>query len=99
MIVFELTMPHVGSWNGKWSQEKELHIRTRDERCVPQEYWGKSFYHRWDDGWCACVTVTRMTANEARKLERKSKGFCGYDWMITSIIKHGAIMYPGKEQE
>jgi len=97
MIVFELSMPNKGSWNGKWSQEGQLFVRTRRECDVPKEYWNKSFYHRWDDGWTACVTTTRMTANEARKLERKSKGFCGYDWMIRSIIKHGDIRYERDE--
>ena len=75
MIVFRLTMPHVNSWNGRWSQEDELHIRTMDERQVPKEVWDKEFYHHWDDGWTACVSVERMSASEARKLERKSKGF------------------------
>ena len=91
MIVFELTMPHCGSWNGKWSQADRLHIRIKDERKVPKEHWGKDFFYRWDDGWEACVSVTRMNANEARKLERKSDGFCGYDWMIKSICEKGCI--------
>ena len=34
MIVFELSMPNKGSWNGKWSQEGQLFVRTR------REYWG-----------------------------------------------------------
>lgn len=93
MIVFELSMPNKGSWNGKWSQEGELYIRTRPERDVPKEYWGKSFYHSWDDGWTACVSVIKVPSTEARKLEHKSKGFCGYDWMIQSIIKYGEIKY------
>lgn len=93
MIVFELTMPNKGSWNGKWSQEGQLFIRTMDERKVPKEYWNKDFYHRWDDGWTACVSLNRMSAQEARKLERRSKGFCGYDWMIKSIVKYGEIKY------
>ena len=91
MIVFELSMPNKGSWNGKWSQEGQLFVRTRRECNVPKEYWNKSFCYSWDDGWTACVTTTKMAASEARKLERKSKGFCGYDWMIESIIKHGSI--------
>lgn len=91
MILFELSMPNKGSWNGKWSQEGQLFVRARREHDVPKEYWNKSFYYRWDDGWTACVTTTKMTASEARKLERKSKGFCGYDWMIESIIRHGII--------
>ena len=93
MIVFRLTMPRVGSWNGKWSQEDSLHIRTMDERSVPKELWDKQFYHHWDDGWTACVSVERTKASEARKLERKSKGFCGYDWMIRTLVKDGYIHY------
>ena len=96
MIVFELTMPHCGSWNRKWSQEDKLHIRTKDERKVPKECWGKEYFYRWDDGWEACVSVTRMSANEARKLERKTDGFCGYDWMIRSICEKGFIEPDGR---
>ena len=91
MIVFELTMPHCGSWNGKWSQEGRLFVRTRDEKKVPKELWGRSYFYHWDDGWEACVSLTRMPADEARKLERRSDGFCGYDWMIDSIIRNGRI--------
>lgn len=97
MIVFELSMPNKGSWNGKWSRDGELFVRTCRECDVPKEYWGKSFFYSWDDGWTACVTAIRMPAAEARKLERMSKGFCGYDWMIKSIIKYGDIRYLGKE--
>lgn len=92
MIVFELTMPHVGSWNGKWTGADRRYIRTRDERTVPKEYWDKDFHYRWDDGWGACVSVRHMSAAEARKLERVSSGFAGYDWMIGSIIKRGYII-------
>lgn len=95
MIVFELTMPHKGSWNGKWSQEGQLFVRTYDQRKVPKEYWNKSFYYHWDDGWTACVTTYKVTAQEAKKLDRKSRGFCGYDWMIKSIIKYGEIKTEG----
>lgn len=91
MIVFELTMPTKGSWNGKWSQEGTCFARTYAQYKVPKEYWNKDFYYRWDDGWTACVSVTQMPAAEARKIERKSKGFCGYDWMIKSIIEYGGI--------
>lgn len=93
MIAFELTMPNKGSWNGKWSQEGQLFVRCRDQRCVPREYWNDSFFYRWDSGWTACVTTRQVTAAEAKKLERKSKGFYGYDWMIDSIIRYGDIRW------
>jgi hypothetical protein len=92
MIVFELTMPHVGSWNGKWSGADKRYIRTIDERRVPKECWDKDFHYRWDDGWCACVSVKRIKASEAKKLKMRSSGFCGYDWMIRSIIECGCIL-------
>ena len=92
MIVFELTMPHVASWNGKWSGADRHYIRTKYERFVPKELWDRSFDYRWDDGWEACVLVNRMPVKEARKLERLSSGFCGYDWMIDSLIKRGFIV-------
>lgn len=30
MIVFELTMPHRGSWNNKWTGEQDRYIRVRE---------------------------------------------------------------------
>lgn len=93
MIVFELTMPNVGSWNGKWSGANRRYIRVHREQSVPKELWERSFYYSWNDGWTACISVTRMPSTEARKLERKSAGFRNYDWMITSIIKNGCIIY------
>ena len=95
MIAFELTMPHCGSWNGKWTGEDHNYIRVMDQRKVPKEYWGKDFYYRWDDGWEARVSVTQVDVKEGRRLERLSSGFAGYDWMIRSIIKHGEIVLEG----
>ena len=92
MIVFELTMPHAGSWNGKWSGADKRYIRTMYEKQVPRECWDKDFYYRWDDGWFACVSVKRAKASEAKKLEMRSSGFCGYDWMIRSIIECRCIL-------
>ena len=68
-----------------------MFVKCRREYGVPKEYWNKNFYYRWDDGWTARVSVTQMPATEARKIARRSKGFCGYDWMIKSIIKYGCI--------
>lgn len=91
MIVFELTMPHRGSWNNKWSGDGDRFIRVKHEADVPKEVWDREFTYRWDDGWEACVTVTRMPADVARKLKKKSAGFSSYDWMIRSIINKGFI--------
>ena len=98
MIVFELTMPNVASWNGRWSGEKDLHVRIRRNNEVPKEYWNKDFIYSWPDGWTACVETRKVSASEARKLENRSIGFCGYDWMIESIIKNGKIISPNEKK-
>ena len=69
MIAFELSMPNVGSWNKKWSQEGKCFVRCYNQRKVPKEYWNNSFYYRWDDGWTACVTTRKITSAEAKKLK------------------------------
>lgn len=98
MIVFELTMPHCNSWNGRWSGEGRRFLRFKDQRKVPKEYWGKSFYYNWPDGWGACVTLTQISAADYKRLERQSNGFMGYDWMIDSIIMYGDIIAPSKQR-
>lgn len=98
MIVFELTMPNRGSWNGKWSGENDKHIITKseydfkDKASLQRILETENFWYRWDDGWTACITVLKMSSSEANKLKRKSCGFCGYDWMVTSIVKHEKII-------
>ena len=96
MIVFTLKMPHRGSWNGRWSGENKIYARVRPNNTVPKEVVGRDFYYNWDDGWCACVSVTKVDSKEAAKIRNKSSGFCGYDWMIESIIKNGKIIAEGK---
>ena len=95
MLVFELTMPNCGSWNGRWSQENDLHVLTVPEYKVgkkrAQELDGKSYSYHWEDGWTARVTVRRVDCQTARKLERKTRGFCGYDWMVKSIMWNDKI--------
>ena len=92
MIIFTLSMPNRGSWNGRWSGEDRVYARIFRNNDVPKDIIGKDFYYNWDDGWCACVSVTKVDSKEAAKIRKKSAGFCGYDWMIRSIIKNGEII-------
>lgn len=91
MIVFTLTMPGRNTWNGKWSGDDYVYARAKCNRLVPESLYDKDFYYSWDDGWTACVSVKKMDSKEARKIMRKSRGFCGYDWMIESLLIHGEI--------
>lgn len=103
ILSFELTMPNVGSWNGKWTgADKKYFIIQK----ISKPFFNKkehfkelkengfdNFYYRWDDGWGANVRVEIINGAEATKRRKQSKGFAGYDWMVKSIIDHGEIMY------
>jgi len=101
LVSFELTMPGVNSWNGRWSGEgrKYYIIKNLTERFVKNnehlkflnESGRDSFYYRWSDGWAANVDVERIDGVQARKRRKMSAGFCDYDWMVTSIIQKGRI--------
>ncbi len=99
IIWFELSMPNVGSWNGRWSGEGRCDTRIRrfGRSKATKEQATKilaegSYYYNFGDGWGATVSVREVTAAEANKIERKSVGFCGYDWMIDPIIRDGEIL-------
>ena len=93
MLSFELTMPNVGSWNGKWSGEKKKYYLTRKLNAAKeQELDGKSFYYNFGDGWGANVSVEKIDSKEAARRRKVSDGFCGYDWMVEEILKHGRIL-------
>lgn len=93
LLSFTLTMPGRNTWNGKWTGDKELYAKVRnvppDETAVILEE--VNFQYRWSDGWCANVEVKEVSKTEANRIRRNSQGFCGYEWMIDSIIKLGYI--------
>ena len=97
-LSFELTMPNVGSWDGKWAGSKKPYFEFRkiDKKIGIQFMEGqesKNFYYNFGDGWRAKVKVKKILSQEKNKLERISAGFCNYDWMIDSILKNGKINY------
>jgi hypothetical protein len=98
LIKFELSMPNTNSWNGKWSGEGDLFARVvnfgrgkaNDEK-ANEILDKKSFYYNFGDGWGASVSVSKIDTKEAAKVRKNTAGFCGYDWMISSIRDHGKI--------
>ena len=91
MMAFELSMPGVASWNGRWTGEKRPYVRVEN---VTKKWDVKTGRYGYDfgDGWRASVTVRQVDGQTARKLRRQSAGFCGYDWMIREIKEHGRIL-------
>ncbi len=85
-LIFELSMPSNNSWNGKWSGENNKYTVARKvskKRALELE----DYYHyNFGDGWAAGVSV-----REANPRERATNKFCGYEWMIDSIIDNGKI--------
>ena len=91
-------MPGCPSWNGRWSGEATLYaiiknFSSRKAKAKAQEILSKGHYsYGWSDGWRASIQVREVSAGEVRSIRKKSKGFCGYDWMVESILKHGKIL-------
>lgn len=99
ILLFLLTMPNRGSWNGGWSGSGNYFaiIRKTGNSKADRERAAKvlahgSYYYRWDDGWGANVSVKEVSEAEARIARKKSKGFCGYDWMVDSIMERQKIL-------
>ncbi len=89
-VEFILSMPGVNTWNGRWSGEAKRYaiVRTVEHELItlcPHLSWGYNF----GDGWYASVAGRIMNSGERAK---KSDGFCGYDWMVDSIIRYGSIL-------
>lgn len=106
ILCFELSMPNVGSWNGKWSGEADYYAKTRsfgrgkEAIAKASEILDAGYYHyNFGDGWSAGVSVRRVDSRESAKIRRRSRGFCGYDWMIDSILKHGTILIEEKKDQ
>ena len=87
-VLFTLSMPNVGSWNGKWGGERPDYtiVRSVPPKRAAEMALPNSFYHNFGDGWGARVSARLMGAGERRP---KSAGFCGYDWMVDRIIRWG----------
>jgi len=99
LVSFQLTMPNVGSWNGKWTGASKKYYVV--QKIAPtwlkkQEHFKEllekgrdNWHHSWNDGWGANVTVEIIDASEAKKRRKESAGFCGYEWMIDNIKYYG----------
>ena len=95
MLAFTLTMPGVGSWNGRWTGEGDLYCKVVSlPKGKAADLVDRSFGYNFGDGWRASISVRQVDAKEARKLRKVTRGFCGYQWMIASIVRHGKIQPP-----
>jgi len=93
ILCFSLSMPNVGSWDGKWTAANRPYTRCKAVSPKKAEVILKKPYYSYNfgDGWRAGINVSQVDAKESRKIKRRSAGFCGYEWMIDSIIEHQEI--------
>jgi len=60
----------------------------------------KNFYYEFNNGLEVKISVIKLRCRvDFFKVKAESKGFCGYDWMVTSIIKNLKILQPQEEEE
>lgn len=85
-VIFQLSMPSNNSWNGKWSGEGNDYSVARTLPEVKFEGLKPRYTYSFGDGWVAAVHV-----RQAKPREKVSGKFCGYEWMIDSILRSGAI--------
>ena len=85
-MIFELSMPRNNSWNGKWSGEESVYTIAKAIPDAKARALKARYTYNFGDGWMAAVAV-----REAAPREKASGKFCGYEWMIDSILKRDAI--------
>ena len=94
-VEFRLSMPNRGSWNGGWSGEGRNYVIYKKLTNKMIEFLGldkqskQSWYYHWSDGWGANVSARLLEKTERKQ---KSNGFCGYDWMVESILFRNKIL-------
>lgn len=75
ILSFQLTMPNVGSWDGKWTGSGSPYFRfiTLSKKDGIKFMAGekkKNYHYSWSDGLGANVKVKIATSQEKRKLEK-----------------------------
>lgn len=97
-LAFILSMPNIGSWNGKWSGANDLYAmivgfgRKKENITKAIDILAHHpYFYRFSDGWTARIEVREVDAKEARKIRKLSRGFCGYEWMVGSILQKRCI--------
>ena len=99
ILSFSLSMPNVASWDGKWSGESKNYVKVvnlgrgkSNEQRAGEILDTGYFHYAFGDGWTAGVEVKEVDSREVAAIRKKSDGFCGYDWMINSIIREQKIV-------
>jgi hypothetical protein len=85
-LIFELSMPNNNSWNGKWSGADKKYTVAKTVTDKKADTLKDYYRYAFGDGWVAGITVRK-----AKPREKATNKFCGYNWMIDSILYEGEI--------
>lgn len=100
---FFLTMPKNNSWNGKWSGEGQVYAILENVgrsklsiEAATKIASSGPYYYSFGDGWTAKVEARLVTERkELERIRKLNKGFCGYNWMVNSILDTRTIKTGG----
>ena len=75
--------------------EYDSMVLCENPQPLPKDRIGKTYSYDFGDGWVACISVIKLNGNdkEYRQLKKRNAGFCGYNWMVDSIIVYDEIVY------
>lgn len=93
-IVFLLSMPKNNSANGKWTGDGKVHaiiLPKGKVGNVERILHTAPFTYDFGDGWVAQIDVKFLNTYDASEIKKNNEGFCGYDWMVKSILDNGTI--------
>lgn len=79
-------MPSNNSWNSRWSGEGNKYTVAKTVTDKKAKTLLDYYTYSFGDGWVAGVTV-RL----AKPREKVTNKFCGYNWMVDSILLNGDI--------
>lgn len=85
-LIFQLSMPSNNAWNGKWSGEGNTYTVAKSVTDAKFADLKPRYTYSFGDGWVAAVSI-----REAKPREKATNRFCGYEWMVDSIIRHNEI--------
>ena len=80
LIEFKLSMPKVGSWNGRWTGEenyyaKIINIPKSKEENIKIILDKGYFHYDFGDGWSVGINVRQINSKEATKIRKKVRDF------------------------
>lgn len=85
-VIFELSMPSNNSWNGKWSGDGASYTVAKVLTAEKAASLKPRYTYSFGDGWVAAVSI-----RDAAPREKPTNRFCGYEWMIHSILSRNMI--------